>query len=425
MVFGAARRQDGSQSLIFDQGSSWTVPLYSCASAAKAKIKTVDFRYNGTNGFNDLKVLGVREKTYENEDQKPLWGVERTEMNLRDGQPLWGLVADRYEGRTDISVLRKEELWLPGYSGMGQSPVSSHQNLPGVDFHTNALTSVYNLAPGTKDPLLFDYTGRSNLAMYAKWQDFSREASTTSKILDLIWTDVVANSVVGTKGWAQNRAPKAGLTKRDNGDESSSDTEPRVPVKSFERRIRYKLPFATPAIIVVVTTLIIAVTTIGLFFFGNARPDVMRRYLFHTSVGRVMANYVYPGQCHPQAPTREWLKLAGRNRIDVSGYAPQGMGPVMMPNSTTTLDAPLLNSGFPPPGPGQPMPPDPYVYPRVVMRNMDNLLNFCKQDVLATYMERWRQITRIIFHRSPLQSQYRSKRYCHIWNAIERGIYAI
>lgn len=378
MVFGAARKQDGSRSLIFDRGTNWTIPLYSCASAAKATIKTVDFQYNGTNGFDGLEVLGVRAKTYESEDQKPLWGVERTEMNLRDGSPLWGLVSDRYQGRTDISVLRKEELWLPGYTGMGSNPVTEHENLPGTTFHTNALTVVYNLSPTDIDPVVFDYSGRSNLAMYAKWQELSREAATTSKILDLIWTDVTANSVVGTRGWVQNRA-STGLEKRDNGDGSNSDAEARVPVNTFERRVRYQLPFATPAIIVAVATLIIIVATTALFFFGNARPEVMRKYLFHTSVGRVMSNYVYPGQCHPQTPTREWLKLAGRNRIDVSGYAPQGMGPVMMPNSTTTaFDAPLLNNGFPAPqapysGPGQPVPPHPYVFLRLFERNVDNL----------------------------------------------------
>ncbi|KAK2761138.1 hypothetical protein FQN54_001659 [Arachnomyces sp. PD_36] len=358
MVFGAARREDGSRSLIFDRGTNWTVPLYSCASAAKATIKTVDFRYNGTSGFDGLEVLAIRPKSYDNEEQKPLWGVERTEMRLDDGQPLWGLVSDKYEGRTDISVLRKDSLWLPGYTGRsgGESPVSVQQNLPGVSFYTDALTVAYNLRTVAIDAITFDYTGKSNLAMYAKWQDLSQKASTTSKILNLIWTDITANSVVGTRGWVQNRAP-ASLTKRDGNTDTASGKEARVSVNTLGLRVRYNLAFAAPGIIVAVVALIIAVATIALYFFGNARPDVMRKYLFHTSVGRVMSNYVYPGQCHPQAPTKEWMKLSGRNRIDVSGYTPQGMGPVMMANqSTTTMDAPLLHNGFPAP-PNQFTPP--------------------------------------------------------------------
>lgn len=379
MVFGAARRQDGSQSLIFDRGTDWTVPLFSCASAAKATIKTVDFQYNGTDGFDSLKVLGVRAKTYESEDQKPLWGIERTEMNLQHGSPLWGLVSARYQGNKDISVIRNEELWLPGYQGMAESP-TRYDNTPGANFHTDALTVVYNISPSTIKSTIFDYSGLSHLAMYAKWQELSREASTASNILNLVWADVAANSVVGTRGWVQDRAPTS-LSKRDN-DDGRSDAEARVSVNTFERRIRYQLPFATPAIIAGVATLIIAVATTALFFFGNAKPEVMRKFLFHTSVGRVMASYAYPGQCHPQAPTNEWMKLAGRNRIDVSGYAPQGMGLIMMPNqSTTTFDAPLLNNGYPAPqapypaSSGLPGPPYPYVFPDVFKRHVDKFAN--------------------------------------------------
>ena len=50
MVFGAARRSDGTHSLIFAPGTNWTVPLYSCATATKAVIKEVSFSYNGTEG---------------------------------------------------------------------------------------------------------------------------------------------------------------------------------------------------------------------------------------------------------------------------------------------------------------------------------------------------------------------------------------
>lgn len=44
-----------------------------------------------------------------------------------------------------------------------------------------------------------DYSGKSNYPMFLKWKDLSRNESTTPTILNLIWTDFMANSVVGPR----------------------------------------------------------------------------------------------------------------------------------------------------------------------------------------------------------------------------------
>lgn len=87
LVFGAARRKDGSESLTFEPETWWTQPLYSCASTTKAVIKTVQFKYNGTSQTNlkNLKVLNVTDKAYQSDDDKPLWGVERLNMTFEFG----------------------------------------------------------------------------------------------------------------------------------------------------------------------------------------------------------------------------------------------------------------------------------------------------------------------------------------------------
>lgn len=77
MVYGAAKLNDGSESLEFDPGTAWSMPLYSCASAARASIKNVSFKYNGTAGLQSLKVVDIKPKTYAKDDEKPLWAVEK------------------------------------------------------------------------------------------------------------------------------------------------------------------------------------------------------------------------------------------------------------------------------------------------------------------------------------------------------------
>ena len=89
LLYGTPRRQDGSASLLFEPGSAWTLPMYSCMSVVKASIKTVSFRFNGTNDLAGLTVESIEDKTYPNEESKPLWAVENSDMPLKHGSPLW------------------------------------------------------------------------------------------------------------------------------------------------------------------------------------------------------------------------------------------------------------------------------------------------------------------------------------------------
>ncbi|PGH12291.1 hypothetical protein AJ79_04357 [Helicocarpus griseus UAMH5409] len=373
-AFGAPRLRDGSQSLVFEPGSEWTVPLYSCASAARAVIKTVDFRFNGTDGLKSLSIRGIHEKRYSKNDDKPLWGVEDPGAILEDVRPLWGLVSDEYKGRKNISVLQKESLWLPGFAGRFAQGPTSYANLPGVYFHTGAFEAAYEIGPNPSGGLS-DYSGKTNIAMFAKWQEYSDKASTTAKIINLVWTDVAANAVVGTKGWISRRAP-SNIARRDGEDQ---DAAPRpaegdmreVPVYVFQNHVKYKLRYAIPAFVALLFALAIAATTCVLCVFGSARPSKMRKFLFHTSAGRIMATLLYPGQADPQAPSKEWNRLVGGKNVTLSDSVPRPMDPVMMgkfENTTTTgMDAPLLKDSslverLPPPSPGLNSPNTPQTY---------------------------------------------------------------
>ncbi|KAK4246331.1 hypothetical protein C7999DRAFT_33294 [Corynascus novoguineensis] len=73
--------------------------------------------------------------------------------------------------------------------------------MPGVHFPGATLeTLYYSVDPGLDG--LPDYSGQTNLALKRRWKDLSRSADTVAKIPNLIWTDLAANAVVGTKGLA-------------------------------------------------------------------------------------------------------------------------------------------------------------------------------------------------------------------------------
>ena len=77
LVFAAPERTDGGDPLIPDTNSTWSTHLYSCAVAAKAVIREVTFRFNGTGGLGQLTVETIEPKTYTRLSEMPLWGGGR------------------------------------------------------------------------------------------------------------------------------------------------------------------------------------------------------------------------------------------------------------------------------------------------------------------------------------------------------------
>ena len=169
----------------------------------KATIKRVTFRFNGTDDLSGLKVIEINNKVYPDEESKPLWGVERSNLKLRNVNPLWGLISSPDQGNISLHTLRQESLYLSGFSdGSKFSSKWNVQNLSGVGFYSEALGTLFDLAAmsPTDLTLIPNYSGKMNLDMYRRLQDLSRSAESTAKILKLIWTDLSANAVVGTRG---------------------------------------------------------------------------------------------------------------------------------------------------------------------------------------------------------------------------------
>ncbi|KAI9800890.1 MAG: hypothetical protein M1833_003026 [Piccolia ochrophora] len=317
VAYGAARRTDGVSSLIMETGSKWTIPLYSCASSVRAVVKEVDFRMNGSDGLKNLEINRVEDKSYPDKASLPIWGVENTDMPLRDLRLLWGLISPEFERSENLTTVRKESLWLPGDTTLpgGSTLTATNDNVPAIEFSSNALSYAYAVET-SPNPGVADYTGQSNLAMFTKWQELSRTASTTARIINLIWTDFAANMVTGTKS-RFGSLPVEDLVERapTDGRAGTGDTT-SLPVRQYVRQIRYRLPFAIPAFVVLILAIAVFVCALLLSVTGRFNLSSLRRYLHESSAGRLMAVIVYPEEADLHAPTDVWARDVGRKPID-------------------------------------------------------------------------------------------------------------
>lgn len=329
LLYGAPHRKDGSNSSLFEPGSAWVLPLYSCASATKATIKTVAFRFNGTSDdLLGLKVISVVDKVYANDESMPLWGVENTSMRLKHGGPLWGIVSKDREKELNLTTARKESLYLPGFANPPLSGIESANN-PGADFAALALDMVYTMGSSTSP---VDYTGKADLAMYKKWQELSKTSETSSRIINLIWTDIAANMVVGTKSL---QPPESSMRIRDDTVVERTKTPPVI---TYTRRIKYKYVYGIPAFLALVLFTLATLSSIFLALFCGAKPSTMRTFLQHISAGRFLTSQSQASQSsqssygghspslhddrYSDSPTKIWVKGVGKElfTLGVEGW---------------------------------------------------------------------------------------------------------
>jgi hypothetical protein len=93
--------------------------IYICASAPRAIVKEVSFRYNGTGvptSLSNLTVTEVADKRYLNATEKPVWGVENPgkQWNISSIHLLWGIVdGSRFQTSDSLWTIQSESLYLP------------------------------------------------------------------------------------------------------------------------------------------------------------------------------------------------------------------------------------------------------------------------------------------------------------------------
>ncbi|KAH6855872.1 hypothetical protein B0I37DRAFT_64600 [Chaetomium sp. MPI-CAGE-AT-0009] len=332
LVYGAARRTDGGSALTPEPDSEWSLPAYSCAGSVRATIRTVTFVHNGT-GLAGLKVTSAKPKTYASPADHPLWTVENMHSTtLWNAQPLWGILnpsTPPSQLPVNHSTTQQPTLRLPGIitaesflSGIDYISAKQGQNLPGVDFYVRALLNAFTIRrPGaTGYEGYADYSGRTSLALYRKWQGLTASAEGTARMLALVWTDIAANAVVGTKGWGLDdpAATGGGEVAKRKRDGDAGGGGGQVPVTVYRRRLRYRLPYMVPAVVVLALATGVLGTWLVLLAMGRTGAAKMRRLLDATSPGRILGGFLWPGKAATPRDTDEWVKTVG-TRVVVVG----------------------------------------------------------------------------------------------------------
>ncbi|KAG0639774.1 hypothetical protein HOY80DRAFT_1136510 [Tuber brumale] len=297
-ILGAAKRADGGDpSRMYDVGSHWSIPIYTCATAVKASVKVVTLTMNGTHTLENLRVDKVVPKNYSSTSAMPVWAVEDTGMMISDVNPFWGIVDPKYKDAPHLWTIQREHLWLPSggngvYASLDSSSSFGLLTVPGA-----ALGEI-----STED----DYSGERNFALLTKWRKLSATQNSTGSILNLIWTDIVANNLVGTKS-----VPSAyGVA-----DADGSSSAGMLVVETYSKKITYNLLFAIPAFVILVMWVASLFIALLMWIASRVSLAVVRELINQTSTGRSITNLLYPEACAHSAPTNVWVKNAGRKEM--------------------------------------------------------------------------------------------------------------
>lgn len=275
----------------------------------KASIKTVTFVYNGTaSSLDGLQVNNIEDKVYKDKASMPLWGVEDTGKRFQnsDVDLIWGLVSPFYEGKQNVTTYRKPELYLPGFLGLS-SGSSFQDNLAGAQFARRLLGTTYCVGSSVGSSCNTNtYQTKGNLAMFLRASELTGSADEISRIPNLIFADLAASALVGTKGLS-------------NSDAQSSKFSP-VMVTPNISVIRYKLPFAIPAIIMAVILFAILVAVIVTAIAGKGGKAALRMHIQRLAPGRIYTTLASPaGQgASLRMPAKSWSTRFGTTQIDLS-----------------------------------------------------------------------------------------------------------
>jgi len=312
--------------------ATWERPCYVCAAATKVSIKTVRFRYNSTKevNLNSLEIMYIKDKVYASDAEKPGWGFETpwmnatTTWNLSMIDPLWGFIEPAISDNPNVTILRSEHFYIPAsYQTTAATSWGSSWNNQHLDYTPATSGPSAAWAAVFSHPSTDPYTSDDlNQQMFVR--EMTVNATSTSRLLNLMWTDMAANTMVGTRGIHQARyQPLQPLVKkRDGGSDFDNLPAGWYPVYTLDRRIRYRWIYGIPALLCIgVVGLAVTLALVGMVF-GYGTVTRLRWYMFNISSGRVFASYVYPeSMAGKSAETKQWIQTVGLKPIQVCGHS--------------------------------------------------------------------------------------------------------
>lgn len=185
------------------------------------------------------------------------------------------------------------------------------KNTAGSEFASWALSAAYCTTQASRSRTApsfnvcgdFDYRGRGDLARLIRWQNLTANAETASLVPNLLFTDIAASLVVGGKALLRGG-------------------EPLVVTRTVSR-LRYRLPFAVPAIISLAAALSVLIASLVLVCLGRDNSDLLRRHIQCLSPGRIYTLLASGGSGVDFAMSgKEWNSKYGADVIDLSKENP-------------------------------------------------------------------------------------------------------
>ncbi|KAH8152125.1 uncharacterized protein LAJ45_03551 [Morchella importuna] len=287
LIIGAPRRTDTESSTL---AGTYRYPLYTCATAIQATLRTTTFTSNGTT--RDLASLTIHNTTLPT--SAPLWGLEsHPALTAAQISPLWGPLHPSDEHADGIIARRAHALYLPaGQGGAGIADslagTGAYQYAAGLMYETSALTP--------------DYSGKTNYALYRQWERVTADAGSVAQLPGLVWTDVFANLVTSVAAGGRG----VGV------------------VTVYDRVLWYDVRYAVPVGVLVV--LWGGMWGVALAFWVGRRVRVkeLRQLLNQVSTGRVVVNMLEGSKEGALAASR-WAKGRGRTVVGLECRGAEGV----------------------------------------------------------------------------------------------------
>lgn len=326
--------------------STWERPLFVCAGATRAKIRTVTFRYNSTvdNSLAALAIAAITDKEY-GDAPLPIWGFETPvpRYNISSINPLWGFINPAEKHTANLTTLQTPSFWVPASSqsatGLSSDPsYISGDNVPlilappslwGSTMYSSSLTSLY--------------TGKNDLRLSLALAELSKNTTGIEKMLRLIWSDMAANLLVGTKGHhtAPFRQPVDYAANSKRQAAALPPTQVTFKVHDLQHHIRYHWIYAIPALICVSLVALILFLAFVFMVCGRGTISQLREYLYAVTSGRVMAAFIYQdagGLQYREADTKTWIEEVGHKPVQIRDPAQGSRGQMTGVDDATSPD---------------------------------------------------------------------------------------
>lgn len=182
-----------------------------------------------------------------------------------------------------ITVREVDYLYLPA----GQGGNDIQDSLAGTGAYQYAAGMIYESSPMTPD-----YSGRTNYALYRRWDRATVDPHSAAELPNLVWTDVFANSV----------------TAMSTGGKSVSVVRVYSPVLRYDKR--YAIPVG------IMVALWLGILTVGMVFWLGRRVRVreLRQLLNQVSTGRVVVNMLEESK-EGALPAESWATGKGKTVV--------------------------------------------------------------------------------------------------------------